>query len=146
MDTYRIESEMEVNAYLANLRYALDKGARISVQMERKVDENREKIYTNKYAIAKLFPNSDTREVLKNELLTLTVNEYMRTVKDNRFPERSEMREFGKVYNGTDDVYMKIRAELLTKEGFGQHTVFVMSFHLSTIPFEKEMFPYRKGE
>ena len=31
---------------------------------------------------------------------------------DVRFPKKSEMREFGKVYNGTEEVYIKIRVEL----------------------------------
>ncbi len=66
----------------------------------------------------------------------------MRTVKDIRFPNRSEMREFGKVYNGTKDVYIKIRVELFSQ--FGHHTAFVMLFHFTVIPFTDEMFPYRK--
>ena len=68
--------------------------------------------------------------------------EYMRTVKDTRFPGRSEMREFGKVYNGADDVYIKVRVELLNS--FGNHTVFVMSFHFAERPFDPAMFPYKK--
>ena len=45
--------------------------------------------------------------------MTLTEEDYMRTVKDLRFPNRSEMREFGKVYNSNEDVYIKLRVELL---------------------------------
>ncbi len=67
----------------------------------------------------------------------------MRTVKDIRFPNRSEMREFGKVYNGQDDVYIKIRVELLGV--YGSATTFVMSFHFAERPFVPEMFPYRKS-
>ncbi len=74
--------------------------------------------------------------------MRLTVEDYIRTVQDLRFPKRSEMREFGKVYNGTDDVYIKIRVELLPMGG--QPTTFVMSFHFSTQKFSKEMFPYQK--
>jgi len=79
---------------------------------------------------------------LKRELQTLTVEEYMQTVKDLRFPNRSEMREFGKVYNGKGDVYIKIRVELLSD--FGNPTTFVMSFHYAEVPFKADMFPYRK--
>ena len=79
---------------------------------------------------------------LKRELRELTVEEYLQTVKDLRFPKRSEMREFGKVYDGKGDVYIKIRVELLS--AYGNHTTFVMSFHYSEIPFIPEMFPYRK--
>lgn len=81
---------------------------------------------------------------LKRELQKLTVEEYMQTVKDLRFPKRSEMREFGKVYDGKGDVYIKIRVELLSE--YGNHTTFVMSFHYATIPFTPEMFPYRKRQ
>lgn len=51
----------------------------------------------------------------------------------------SEMREFGKVYNGKDDVYIKIRVELLNL--YGATMTFVMSFHFAEKPFTKEMFP-----
>jgi len=53
------------------------------------------------------------------------------------------MREFGKVYNSSDEVYIKIRVELFDKSGFGQHTTFVMSFHFAETPFSEEYFPYR---
>lgn len=66
----------------------------------------------------------------------------MKTVKDTRFLKRSEMREFGKVYNGTEDVYIKIRVELLGL--YGNTTTFVMSFHFAEKVFTPEMFPYKK--
>ena len=59
-----------------------------------------------------------------------------------RFPKRSEMREFGKVYDDKGDVYIIIRVELLSE--FGNHTTFVMSFHYAETPFTPDMFPYRK--
>lgn len=40
--TSRIESELEVRAYLQNLKYALNNGARINFQAKRLVDEKRE--------------------------------------------------------------------------------------------------------
>lgn len=139
----RIESEIEIKAYIQDLGYALDNGAEINFQVRRLVDEQRKERYTNQYTMNTLFPNEDPAEALKRELKTLTVEDYMRTVKDLRFPKRSEMREFGKVYNGTDDVYIKIRVELLGM--FGGTTTFVMSFHFAEKPFEPDMFPYRKG-
>lgn len=138
----RIESELEIKSYLQALRYALDNGAKISFQEERRVDEERDIHYTNKYTVAKLFQDENPVEALHSELKTLSVEEYMRTVKDLRFPKRSEMREFGKVYNGTDDVYIKIRVELLSASG--NHTAFVMSFHFAEKAFRDEMFPYKK--
>lgn len=141
--TSRIESELEVRAYLQNLKYALNNGARINFQAKRLVDEKREEQYTNQYTVSTLFPNENPLDALKRELLTLSVEEYMRTVKDLRFPNRSEMREFGKIYNGNSDVYIKIRVELLGI--YGNTTTFVMSFHFAEKAFTPEMFPYSKN-
>lgn len=139
----RIESELEVKVYIQNLKFALNNGAEIQFQANRYVDERREEKYTNQYTVNELFPNENPTDALKRELLTLSVEEYMRTVKDIRFPNRSEMREFGKVYNGKDDVYIKIRVELLGI--YGNTTTFVMSFHFAERAFTPEMFPYRKA-
>ena len=138
----RIETKLEVNSYLQDLQYALSHNATITFQAERKVDQNRAPQYTNKFTVADLFPNEDPVIALKRELQTLTVKEYIKTVKDLRLPNRSEMREFGKVYDGRGDVYIKIRVELLS--AYGDHTTFVMSFHYAEIPFAPDMFPYRK--
>ena len=140
--TERIESKLDVMAYIQNLQYALNNGAKITFQAKRLVDENREERYTNQYTVNTLFPDESPEEALKRELKTLTVEEYMRTVKDLRFPKRSEMREFGKVYNGTEDVYIKIRVELLSM--YGNTTTFVMSFHFAEQAFVPDMFPYKK--
>ncbi len=137
----RIESKLEIQSYIQNLNYALIHGAAITFQAERQVDCSRDLRYTNRFTVANLFMNENPVDVLKRELQKLTVEEYMRTVKDLRFPKRSEMREFGKVYHEKDDVYIKIRVELLA--ACGKHTVFVMSFHYAVIPFTKDMFPYR---
>ena len=140
----RIETELEVKAYLQNLRYALDSGARIDFQENRYVDELRDERYTNQYTLKTLFPFEKWSDVLKRELRTLTVENYIRTVRDLRFPSRTEMREFGKKYDGTEDVYIKIRVELLGE--YGIPTTFVMSFHVAQKKFRNETFPYKKGE
>ena len=140
-DKSRIETESEVNSYLSNLRYALKNGAKISFQQNRQVDKERDERFTNLYTVANLFPDENPGDALRRELEALTVEEYMRTVKDIHNPQKSEMREFGRVYNGTDDVYIKIRVELLSE--YGYHTAFVMSFHYAAKPFTPEMFPYR---
>lgn len=140
--TARIESELDVRAYLQDLKYALEHGAKLTFQEERLVDQHRDQRYTNRFTVADLFPDESPVTALKRELQKLTVEEYMQTVKDLRFPKRSEMREFGKVYDGKGDVYIKIRVELLSE--YGNHTTFVMSFHYATIPFTPGMFPYRK--
>lgn len=91
--TARIESELEVRAYIQNLKYALNQGAKIEFQAKRVVDENREEKYTNQYTVSTLFPDENPVEALKRELLSLSVEDYMQTVKDLRFPKRSEMRD-----------------------------------------------------
>ncbi len=138
----RIETELEVRSYIQNLRYALDNGASIEFQLHRLVDEKRDEHFTNQYTVNKLFPDEKLSDALRRELKTLTVENYMKTVCDLRFSSRSEMREFGKVYNGVDDVYIKIRVELLGQ--YGTPTTFVMSFHFAEKAFEPNMFPYRK--
>lgn len=140
----RIESELEIAAYIQDMKYALEHGAHLTFQEERKVDNNRNLHHTNKYAVASLFPGENPAEALRRELKKLSAEDYMRTVRDIRFPKRSEMREFGKVYNGAGDVYIKIRVELLNS--LGVHAVFVMSFHFAEQPFSKDMFPYSKKE
>ncbi len=138
----RIESELEVKSYIQDLKFALNNGAKIDFQAKRVVDEKRDEKYTNQYTVNKLFPDENPVDALKRELLTLSVEDYMQTVKDTRFLKRSEMREFGKVYNGTEDVYIKIRVELLGL--YGNTTTFVMSFHFAEKAFTPEMFPYKK--
>ena len=140
----RIESELEVRSFLKDLRYALDNGAKLHIEMRRSVDTGRDPRHTNSFTLASLFPDENPYKVLRLELYSLSVQEYMRTVKDTRFPKRGEMREFGRVYNGTDDVYIKIRVELLGNRSFGDHTAFVMSFHYAIRPLSEEKFPYCK--
>lgn len=141
--TARVGSELEVKSYLQKLKYAIDHGAKVIFQAKRLVDEKREAKYTNQYTVGMLFPDENPVDALKRELKTLTVEEYMRTVQDIRFPNRGEMWEFGKVYNCKDDVYIKIRVDLLGI--YGDTTTFVMSFHFAEKPFKPEMFPYRKN-
>lgn len=131
-----IERQETVQTYLARLSYALDHGARIHFQMDRRVDEGRDIRYTNRYTMADLFPDKNPVEVLKRELRTLSVKNYIKTVTDTTYPDRSPMYEFGKVYETAKEVYIKIRVE--TVESF----VFVMSFHYSSVPFAKQVFPY----
>ena len=139
--TSRIETELEVKAYLQNLKYAIENGARIVFQAVRITDFDREIRYTNDYTMTALFPNEERIDVLKRELISLRAENYIRTVRDIRFPDRPEMREFGKVYDGKD-VYIKVRVEVLGI--YGNATTFVMSFHFAEREFAPEMFPYRK--
>ena len=137
----RIESKLEISTYLERLRYALSNGAHIQFQTRRSVDEKRDIHFTNQYTISTLFPDEDPVEALKRELSELSIENYIKTVKDLRFPKRSEMREFGKIYNGHDEVYIKIRVELLGR--YNDAMTFVMSFHFAERPFAPDIFPYK---
>jgi len=139
----RIESKIEVQTYVERLKYAIENGsANVNFQKERQVDNNRDKEHTNRYTMLKLFPDQDEIEVLKRELIKLTVKEYIETVKDTRFPNKSEMRVFGKQYEDSD-VYIKIRVELVSIDhADGKNYVFVMSFHFSEVDFCETNFPY----
>lgn len=141
-DKSRIETKEEVKAYIQRLKYALNNGARMIFQQYRNVDNERQERFTNAYTVNALFPDENPVEALKRELLSLGEENYMKTVKDIKFPNKSEMREFGKTYNGTDDVYIKIRVELIDE--CGNPTTFVMSFHFAEKAFAPEDFPYRK--
>ena len=131
-------------AYIQDLQYSLNHGARIQYQSRRYVEQFRDEKYSNEYTIAELFPNQDVLKVLTQELMSLKVENYIRTVKDINRPKNSEMREFGKVYGADKEVYIKIRVEVMKSGSFGvDHIVFIMSFHYSTIPFDRLTFPYQ---
>lgn len=138
----RIESEVEIKAYLQDLKFAINNGATINFQARRRVDDNRDEKYTNQYTMNTLFPDENPVDVLRRELLRLSVEDYIKTVKDLRFPKRSDMREFGKIYNRRDELYIKIRVEILGI--YGNPTTFIMSFHFAEKPFAPEIFPYKK--
>lgn len=142
----RIESESEISAYLDRLTYALQsKRCRINFQIDRQSDGSRDIKYTNRHTLLTLFPDEDSVEVLKRELNQLAVEEYIKTVKDNTYKMRSEMRVFGKKYSG-EDVYIKIRVELLNAiAAGGDNYIYVMSFHFAEENFVESNFPYRKN-
>lgn len=141
----RIESELEVQTFLAKLRYAIKSDSvSLNIQKDRKVDINRDVKHTNRYTISMLFPDEDEVDCFKRELYSLALEEYMETVKDTKFPKKSDMRVFGRPYLG-QDVYIKIRVELLSNEhANGNNYIFVMSFHFSERIFKETDFPYKR--
>jgi hypothetical protein len=123
------KNKQDVEAYLAKLEYALqDKNVLIEFQKDRYADKNRPKEYTNVYTMAELFPDASPNDVLHKELAS--------TVKDVRYPRRSEFWVFGKRYSGKD-VYIKFRVEIIQRT-----YIFIMSFHFSEIPFSEVYFPF----
>jgi len=135
-----------VQTYIDRLQYALDSGSvTLFFQADRRIDSSKDKKYTNRYTLAKLFPDQDEVVVLKRELSYLSIEEYIETVKDTRYPKRSEMRVFCRQYN-EGDVYIKIRVELISMEqAIYNNYIFVMSFHFAEWEHKESDFPYREG-
>jgi ribosomal protein L29 len=132
----RIETRSEVDTYLDQLKYSLTNSkAKLQFQKERQTDTQRDERFTNRYTVGDLFPDEDPVDALKRELLTLRAENYIETVKDTRFPRKSEMRVFGKRYGA--DVYIKFRVDMING-----NIVFVMSFHYAVYPFSESDFPY----
>lgn len=139
-DEKTVETRTEVMTFLDQLKYVLGSGhTTINFQVLRKADRDRPTEYSNRYTISYLFPDEDEVEVLKRELASLTVRDYVETVRDKKHPKRSDMRVFGKKHSNRD-VYVKIRVEILGTHG-GPH-VFVMSFHFAERGFQDHDFPY----
>ena len=132
----RIETRSEVDTYLDQLKYSLTNSkAKLQFQKERQTDTQRDERFTNRYTVGDLFPDEDPVDALKRELLTLRAENYIETVKDTRFPRKSEMRVFGKRYGA--DVYIKFRVDMING-----NIVFVMSLHYAVYPFSESDFPY----
>ena len=132
----RIETRSEVDTYLNHIKYSLTNSkAELQFQKERQTDTQRDERFTNRYTVGDLFPDEDPVDALKRELLTLRAENYIETVKDTRFPRKSEMRVFGKRYGA--DVYIKFRVDMING-----NIVFVMSFHYAVYPFSESDFPY----
>lgn len=133
----RIETRLEVDTYIDQLKYSLNHlHAKLQFQQDRLVDKQRDEHFTNRYTVGDLFPDQDPVDAVKSELLTLRTEDYIETIKDTRYPKKTEMRVFGKTYNA--DVYIKLRVNILNSD-----VVFVMSFHYAEYPFSNSNFPYR---
>lgn len=141
----RIEERFDIQTYIDRLVYALEKkSTKINFLRERQIDKKKNKRFTNRYTIEKLFPDEDEIKVLKREPALLTVEEYIETLRDIRYPNKSEMRVFGRKYFN-EDIYIKIRVELISStHAGGDNFILVMSFHYAEEAFEDLDFPYRK--
>ena len=140
---HKIKSKFDVQTYIDRLSYALNQSTcEIKFIKDRNSDKSRNKRYANRYTINSLFPDEDSVEALKRELLSLTVENYMHTLKDLTYSDRSDLWVFAKKYN--DYVYIKIRVELVSRLANGNNYVFVLSFHYSDQLIEDSDFPYLK--
>lgn len=89
-----------------------------------------------------MFPDEDINMVLKRELSSLKICDYLETVKDIKVPNRSDWRVFIKKYK-EEYVYIKIRVEAISADlGYGENIIFVMSFHFSTMGHVEPDFHY----
>jgi len=136
-----IESELEIYSFLSKVKYCIESGdCQISLKPERRSEQKKDIKFTNIYTLGELFPNENPVDVLKRELIKLTKRDYIETLVDIDYPERSELRVFGKKYDA--DVYIKFRAELISKQVYGGNMIFVLSFHYAQYPFDRDTFPY----
>ena len=66
----RQETRLEVQSFVGNLRYAIESdSAKISIVKNRRVDQNRDPKFTNRYTLSELFPDEDQVEAIKRELI-----------------------------------------------------------------------------
>lgn len=49
------ETELEVRSFPNNLRYALDAGAKVKFEINRRVEQGKDPRYTNLYTVSTLF-------------------------------------------------------------------------------------------
>lgn len=140
MEKKFIETKEDVQSYLAKLQYALkDDRVLIRFQRTRRVDEGKNLMYTNTYTFDKLFPNESEDEVFKRELSKLEIENYIESVIDKRFKDRTPFRVFVKPYDDAK-VYIKIRVQII------ENQVFVMSFHFAEYNVTNESFPFKECE
>ena len=139
-----IESKDEIVTFLDYLFYALNSSnAKIELIQDRAADKGRVDKYTNRHTLLCLFPDEDPVEALNQELATLSIDEYIETVKDIRYEKRSPLRVFCKKYGG-EDVYIKLRVELLKMLASGvDNYILVLSFHYAEKSFTDDDFPHR---
>jgi len=132
----RIASKQEVETVIAQLSYALTNKTRITFQEEKNSDIHRNVRFTNQYTIANLFSDEPPQKVLRREIGKLCPEEYMHSVKDTKYPNRSELHVFAREYD--DYVYIKFRVEVIV------NNIYVISFHYSDVELNNEDFPYRE--
>src|SRR5690625_4872863 len=87
----RIEQKFVVEHFINEVKEALlNDSTQLSTEQKREEDEA--ELHENIMSI--LFPNEDETTVLKRELANLTSEDYLETLKDKKFPNKSETRVF----------------------------------------------------
>lgn len=132
-----VESIEKVDTFISQLKYVIKNNGILEFQEVRKCDKHRNIKFSNKYTINKLFPDEDLVKAIKRELILLKHCDYLHTLKDIKFPNRSLLRVFAKKYSG-EYVYIKIRAEVVHK------FVHIISFHFSSVGIKENEFTYKE--
>lgn len=140
------ESKQAISTCLDQIYYLIKNNqTSISVEKYRLADSKRDPKFTNRYTLGVLFPDESETEALKRELLTLTVEEYIESIRDNRFPKLAPMRVFCKQYSNCD-VYIKLRVEMMSKELAGSGRIIVISFHFAEWKYCSTDYPFRRQQ
>lgn len=140
------ESKLEISTCLDQLHYLIKSNqASISFEKNRPADNKKEAKFTNRYTLGVLFPDESEAVVLKRELLTLRVEEYIESIRDFNFPKLAPMRVFCKQYSNCD-VYIKFRIEIMSKELGGSGRIIVISFHFAEWKYKCTDYPFRRQQ
>lgn len=142
----RIEQKFVVEHFISEVKEALlNDSTQLSTEQKREEDEA--ELHENIMSI--LFPNEDETTVLKRELANLTSEDYLETLKDKKFPNKSETRVFAKKYD-EDYIFLHVRMETLVQSESDETVkALIMSLHFrdeDDDEIEIADFPYKEVE
>lgn len=94
---HRIEQKFVVQHFIEQLRETLrNEALELFIQNEEEQDQEVDAEDLDQNALSVLFPNQDAAVVLTQGMRELAIGDYLETVKDKRFPNKSERRVFVK--------------------------------------------------
>jgi len=94
---HRIEQKFVVQHFIEQLRETLrNEALELFIQNEEEQDQEVDAEDLDQNALSVLFPNQDAAIVLTQGMRELAIGDYLETVKDKRFPNKSERRVFVK--------------------------------------------------
>lgn len=130
-DDEYIEEIEKLKFFLKKLQHLLnDSNCQIDIQKLRRGEDPLDPNNTNNTMINLDYDSEDIRE----ELLTLKVGDYIKTVKDRRYPNTSNYWIFSKNIDGRD-VYIKFKIRSVNK-------IHLMSFHYAIRQIEEKPYKY----
>lgn len=94
---HRIEQKFVVKHFIDQLHETLENEAlELFIQNEEEQDQEVDAEDLDQNALSVLFPNQDATELLMQAMRQIAIGDYLETVKDKRFPDKSERRVFVK--------------------------------------------------